>query len=170
MNTDHLQLLFDYHYWAMNHLVNCLQRLPAEQVTTLSSHFYHGTAWQTVLHTIDTDWSWLQRCMGLPGTQYLWEVELLPDLEAVQGFLGREKIRVADYVSGLSETDLATKAEFGAVQDGQKRQVERWRILLHIINHGTEHRTELGHYLTETGNSPGELNFMYYLTAIRHSG
>jgi uncharacterized damage-inducible protein DinB len=158
-------MLFDYHYWALDHLINGLLQLPSEQLTTSSPHFYHDTALQTVLHVLDVDWSWIQVCLGLPGTQYLWEVEDLPDLEAAQAFLAREKIRVKDHLSTLSESDLATKIAFGTAQ----RQAEQWYILLHIVNHGTEHQTEIGHYLTECGHSPGELGLIHYLTTAHHA-
>jgi uncharacterized damage-inducible protein DinB len=165
MTRDYIQLLFDYHYWTLNHLINCLQKLSPEQVTTSSPHFYHDTALQTVLHILDVDWSWIQMCMGLPGTEYLWEVEELPDLKAAQAFLAREKTQVKDYIDGLSESDLATSITFGTAQ----RQEEQGRILLHIVNHGTEHRTEIGHYLTECGNSPGELGLMPYLATAHNA-
>ena len=55
MKIDDLQLLFDYHYWALDHLLNHLRELPAAQLTTNSPHFYHQTAQQTVLHILDVD-------------------------------------------------------------------------------------------------------------------
>ncbi len=162
MTKDHIQLLFGYHYWALNHLVNSLLRLPPEQVVIASPHFYHGTAFQTVLHILDVDWSWLQMCKGNPQTKYLWEVETLPDLKAAHEFLAHEEMRMMDYLRELCDIELTAKIELGTA----KHQEEQWCILLHIINHGTEHRTEIGHYLTECGNSPGELGFMYYLRKV----
>ena len=101
--------------------------------------------------------------MALPGTDYLWEVEDLPDLEAVQAFVKREEQRVKSYIGGLSENDLVKKISFGKPE----QKLEQKLILLHIINHGTEHRTELGHFLTDCENSPGELGLVYYLTRVR---
>ena len=48
--------------------------------------------------------------------------------------------------------------------DGDKFGI--WMANVHIVNHGTEHLTELAHYLTDVGHSPGEINFMHYLTNI----
>ena len=166
MNKNELNLLFDYHYWALNHLLDHLKQLTKEQLTTPSQHLYHKSAFQTVLHLLDVDWSWIQICMGLPGTDYLWEVEDLPDLEAVQAFVKREEPRVKNYIGGLNENDLSKKIGFGKPE----QKLEQKLILLHIINHGTEHRTELGHFLSDCENSPGELGLVYYLNRVRKIG
>ena len=165
MDTDDISLLFDYHYWALNHLLNHLLKLSTEQLAKPSPHLYHKSAYQTILHLLDVDWSWIQICMDLPGTEYIWEVEDLPDLEAVSAFLVREEIRVKSYVKGLGKIDLTKMIVFGKPIQQQEQKF----ILLHIVNHGTEHRTELGHFLTECGNSPGELGLVYYLTRVRNT-
>ncbi len=163
MKTNDLQLLFDYHYWALDHLINHLLELPTEQLTTDSPHFYHKTANKTVLHILDVDWSWRLRCLEQPGGKYLWEVEDLPDLPAMHAFLHQEQATVNSYLTSLSEADLTAKVQYAEGKEG----VARWQILTHIVNHGTEHRTEIGHFLTEHDASPGELGFFRYLVAER---
>ena len=165
MKIDDLQLLFDYHYWALDHLLNHLRELPAAKLTTNSPHLYHKTAQQTVLHILDVDWSWRLRCQGKPGGQYLWEVEDLPDLPAMHTFLHQEQETTNHYLASLSEADLTAKVQYAEGKEG----VARWQILSHIINHGTEHRTEIGHFLTEWGKSPGELGLFRYLVAVRNA-
>ena len=38
--------------------------------------------------------------------------------------------------------------------------VPRWLIIAHVVNHGSQHRSELARYLTERGHSPGDLDLL----------
>src|SRR5690242_14829138 len=166
--NEQLLLLFDHHYWAMNTLSEIMDGLPESQLSAPSVHFYHGSAKQSLLHILDVDWSWMQWCMGLPAKSYLWEERALPDVAAMCGFLEEESRRVRSYLSGLTEEELEAEIDFGSQAGGAPRKTTRWKILLHILTHAAEHRTELGQFLTECGHSPGELNLMHYLTQVSH--
>jgi uncharacterized damage-inducible protein DinB len=37
-----------------------------------------------------------------------------------------------------------------------------WQMLVHVVNHGTQHRAEAGALLTAEGHSPGELDLINY--------
>ena len=37
-----------------------------------------------------------------------------------------------------------------------------WQMLVHVVNHGTQHRSEAAALLTADGRSPGELDLMNY--------
>ena len=47
------------------------------------------------------------------------------------------------------------------VHDG----VAIWQMLLHLLNHGTQHRSEAALLLTQVGRSPGDLDLIDYLEA-----
>jgi uncharacterized damage-inducible protein DinB len=41
-----------------------------------------------------------------------------------------------------------------------------WQMLAHLVNHGTQHRSESALLLTQAGRSPGELDLIVYLEEV----
>ena len=55
---------------------------------------------------------------------------------------------------------LSISSEPLAMSEDPDDRMPRWLILAHIVNHGTQHRSELAHYLTRCGHSPGDLDLL----------
>jgi uncharacterized damage-inducible protein DinB len=37
-----------------------------------------------------------------------------------------------------------------------------WHVLLHVLNHNTQHRAEAAAMLTDLGHSPGDIDMLIY--------
>ena len=69
-----------------------------------------------------------------------------------------EHARLLEYVGSLDEHAL----QQALTQEWDEGPVSfpRWLVLAHVVNHGTQHRSEMARYLTECGHSPGDLDLL----------
>jgi uncharacterized damage-inducible protein DinB len=67
-----------------------------------------------------------------------------------------------DYVRGLSEEALNGEVEYHWAR-ARLRSRPLWQLLLHIVNHGTHHRSEIGSWLATKGQSPKDLDFIKFV-------
>ena len=149
--------LIGYHIRANDRILETTKELSEEEFTR-SASLDHGTAFQTFRHMVDVDWSWREFCTGNDvGETYIWDVTPLPDLDSISAFWVDERERLLAYVGALDEDELGQPMTFG--QD-QPVTVPRWQIIAHVVNHGTQHRSELARYLTDCGRSPGDLSMI----------
>jgi uncharacterized damage-inducible protein DinB len=47
--------------------------------------------------------------------------------------------------------------------NGVELRMPLWQMMLHVANHGTQHRSEAAAMLTSFGHSPGNLDLLFHL-------
>lgn len=157
MDGNTLLDLLRYHEWANSRILATIAQVAPEALTAPAA-LDHGTAWQTLLHLVDVEWSWRLIAQGEPTPAMLWEIETLTDLPQLTTFWHGEQATLRAYIQSLDTAALQAIVEFGAAEAPQ--QAKRGQILLHLLNHSTQHRTELARYLTDRGHSPGDLDLL----------
>ena len=157
MDADSLLGLVRFHAFANDRILTTAADLSDEEFRR-SGPFDHGTAFDTVRHVVDVDWSWREYLIGNDvGQTYVWDHGFeLDDLPAIHAFsIEEDERRLRGYVSSLDDAALNEPIKLG-----DDLTVPRWLIVAHVVNHGTQHRSELARYLTDCGHSPGELDLL----------
>lgn len=156
MDADTLLAFVRFHAWANDRILTMTAGLSDEELRRAGG-FDHGSAFQTLRHLVDVDWSWRQGLLGIDvGESYVWDHGFeLDDLPAIHAFCLEEDARLRSYVESLDDAaltgSLALSADFARPP---------WLIVAHVVNHGTQHRSELARFLTECGHSPGDLDLL----------
>ena len=84
------------------------------------------------------------------------EREPLPSPATLVAWWEAEFVEMDGFLAGLTDGTLAY------VHDG----IAIWQMLAHLLNHGTQHRSEAALLLTQAGRSPGELDLIVYLEEV----
>ena len=66
------------------------------------------------------------------------------------------------FVNDLTDERLNGKFSYKST-DGMPHERILWQAMAHLVNHGTQHRTEAAAMLTELNHSPGDIDLIYYL-------
>jgi uncharacterized damage-inducible protein DinB len=158
MDRDSLLVFVRYHAWANDRIMSTASSL-SDDALREPARLDHGTAFDTVRHLVDVDWSWRELCTGHDvGQTYVWDHGFaLDDMGALHAFTLEEDARLRRYVESLDQPGLDEPVALGEDPDDTR---PRWLILAHVVNHGTNHRTELARFLTDRGHSPGDLDLL----------
>ncbi len=167
MPLDLLRRYFAFDHWANTHVATLLSHLPREVLEAEAPRFYSGSAWTMLRHMLDVEWSWLRCCQGLSMTEWLWDAYAVGTIEEALAFMAEEYPCVMAYVETLSEAQLAEMINL-APEGREPRYRTRGDVMLHLLNHGTEHRGDLAHFLTDHDLSPGDLDYLDWLTRERN--
>jgi uncharacterized damage-inducible protein DinB len=156
VDGDSLLALVRFHAWANDRILTTATDLSDEELRR-SATLDHDSAFGTIRHLVDVDWSWREYCIGNDvGDTYVWDHGFeLDDLPALHAFCLEEDARMRGYVSSLDNSALNEPIKIGS-----DLTVPRWLLVAHVVNHGTQHRSELARYLTECGHSPGDLDLL----------
>jgi uncharacterized damage-inducible protein DinB len=157
MDVRPTRFLIDYHVRANDLVYGKAAELSDEELRRGGS-FDHGSAFQTIRHLVDVDYSWRELCMGHDvGNTYVWDVYPMPDLATVRAFWIDERERLLGYVGSIDEAGLDEEVTFGS---STPASAPIWQVLAHVVNHGTQHRSEVARYLTVCGHSPGDIDLI----------
>lgn len=158
MNADAFRQLYEYHF-AQNRKLWDIYLMPLPQALfTQRVEYSVGSIRNHVVHLMSVDDTWFS---GLRG-------EALPEPLNPADFDDRATIRarwdqveqkMRAYLAGLRDDRLFEKP----FPDGEDQDLVLWQVLLHVVNHGTDHRAQLLRSLHDLGIKTGPQDYVFYL-------
>lgn len=160
MQTNDIITLYEYNTWANERVLAVTTRLP-DELYNAPTQMSHGSLHSTLVHTLSAEWIWLKRCQGESPTS-LFQEEEFQNLGQLRQQWQREEQAMRTFLAGLGDQDLDRVIHYNTTSGVPLKQV-LWQILVHVVNHGTQHRSEAAVLLTDYGHSPGDLDFITFL-------
>jgi uncharacterized damage-inducible protein DinB len=158
MDKEIIAQMYEYGIWANRKLLDKAAALTDEQ---LRRKFTEGA--QPILHSfahlVGAEWRWYQAWIGAPMTDRL-TVDDLPMLDAVRAKWEPLFAERRAFIASLTPERL-TQPIVRKLQ-GREQSIILWHALVHVANHGTQHRSEIAAMLTDAGHSPGDLDMVWY--------
>ena len=162
MNLRDILTLYDYNYWATRRILDASAHVSLEQFTVPTAHSF-GSLRGTLIHILDSECAW--RMLLQHNTLGYFDAmreEDFPTSEVVEQRWKEEELAMRDYLVHLTDADLTGIIRY-TTDEGDHRERVLWHCLLHVVNHGTHHRSEAAAILTDYGHSPDGLDFTAFL-------
>jgi uncharacterized damage-inducible protein DinB len=148
MRTDDIRYLFDYDRWATERVLAALDRLAAETWSAADVVGERGLG-AILIHHLGASQRW-RHGIQRDGEEPRPELEPLLSVDELRARWTAEWAAVDAWLPTLDDESLAYVHEGVAI----------WQMLAHVVNHGTQHRSEAAALLTEAGHSPGDLDMI----------
>jgi uncharacterized damage-inducible protein DinB len=164
MSVGMIRDLYDYHRWANRRLFEIAVARGEEAVERdMGPQWSFPSIRRMFAHVYGADVVWLSRWNGgslssIPGGD-------IPSMRALRERWDAFEAEQRAYVNGLTEADLARVIDYKNLQ-GLPQRSPLWRLLQHVPNHATHHRSEINTMLTLISGSPPDTGINSFLLTI----
>lgn len=151
MQWSDVRFLFDYDRWATRRVLDAA--VGVDDATWSSENAIGERGLGAILvHQLGAHQRWR---LGISGSSEVPnpELEPLPSLAALRDRWEQEWRDLDTFLEHIDDARLALTHEGIAI----------WEMLAHVVNHGTQHRSEAAALLTAVGRSPGEIDMIFFL-------
>lgn len=161
MDNVAIQKLMDYNYGAHDRVWELIMQLDDEQFVQEMDY-----SWKSVrnhlVHIISVDNRWLARISNTALPDRL-ELQDYPSKVFVRMKWDEVRYHIMNYVASVTDADLQETIEIDIPVRGGIYHNKRWEILVHMVNHGTDHRAQILNLVHQLGGMTIEQDLLLYL-------
>jgi len=158
VNANAFRQLYDYHFAENRNLWDWfIASMPQEQFTQQLA-YSHGSVRNQTVHLMRVDDAWFGDLLGAETSESL-DPEDSQDRAVIRAYGDAVEQKMRGYLTNLRDDMLFLKP-FTA---GEDKDLVLWQVLIHVVNHGTDHRAQLLRQLNDLGNKTPPQDFIFYV-------
>jgi uncharacterized damage-inducible protein DinB len=157
MNADAFRQLYEYHF-AENRKIwdDCVMPLSDEQFTQ-AVNYSHGSVRDQLIHLMRVDDAWFSGLRRVENPELL-DPARYNDRKLFRMHWDAVENNMRAYLAVLRD-DMLFEKPFA---DGEDKDLVLWQVLLHVANHGTDHRAQLLRILHDLGVKTTSQDYIFY--------
>jgi uncharacterized damage-inducible protein DinB len=159
MNAHAFRYLYEYHF-AENRKIwdDYVAQLPLEQFLQ-PAPYSHGSVREQIDHLMSVEEVWFSELQGVAPPDPL-PPALVANRAALRKRWDAIEQDMRGYLAGLRDEQLFDRP----IQEPEEDQgLYVWQVLLHVVNHGTDHRAQLLRTLFDLGAKTTSQDFIFYV-------
>jgi len=153
-----IHTIWDYNYWAHHKLLHCVQTISDEDFKRPVDYSI-GSIHVQVVHVMWAEDVWYQRIHNKPIPTYV--ATDFPTCDSIREQWKTIETNWRAYLAGLTDSELNHYIKVTSV-GGHQYERTVMEMLLHAVNHGTNHRAQILQLLHGYGGETFEQDMSFY--------
>lgn len=159
MNANAFRHYYDYHFTQNRKIWDRYITPLSYEKFTQPAAYSHGSARDQIVHLISADDVWFSELRGVEPSE-----PFLPanydDRVTIRAHWDSVEQSMRDYLAELRDDKLFDKPIEEPEDD---KDLIVWQVLLHVVNHGTDHRAQLLRLLNDLGVNTEYQDYIFYV-------
>ena len=158
MNADAFRHFYEYHFTENRKIWDAYVTSLSHELFTQDVNYSHGSVRDQVVHLMSVDDTWFSGLRGVEIPKSLDPADF-DDRGFIRAHWDNVEQRMRDYLAALRDDALFEKP----FADGEDKDLILWQVLLHVGNHGTDHRAQLLRLLNDLGVKTKSQDYVFYV-------
>jgi len=157
MNADAFRHFYEYHFTENRKIWDTYITPLSHERFTQGVDYSHGSVRDQVVHLMNVDEAWFSGLRGIENPESL-DPTNSDGRESIRAHWDEVEQRMRDFLATLRDEMLFEKP----FPDGEDKDLILWQVLLHVGNHGTDHRAQLLRLLNDLGVKTVSQDYIFY--------
>jgi uncharacterized damage-inducible protein DinB len=158
MNANAFRHFYDYHFAENRKIWDSYVTPLSHEQFTQDAGYSHGSVRNQIVHLMTTDDAWFSELRGVEFPEPF-EPANFDDRKIIRAHWDNVERHMRDYLTELRD-DMLFERPF---EEGEDKDLILWQILLHVANHGTDHRAQLLRLLNDLGVKTTSQDYIFYV-------
>ncbi len=159
MNADAFRHFYNYHFAENRKVLEHVASLTFEQFTQ-PIVYSHSSIREQIVHLLDVEDVWFSELRGAQPAEPLPETVTADDRDTIRAHWDKVEGNIRAYIANLEDDFLFSKPITDPEED---KNLIVWQVLLHVVNHATDHRAQLLRALHDLGVDTKSQDYIFYV-------
>jgi len=158
MNAEAFRHFYAYHFAENRKLWDLYVAPLSQEQFTQEVNYSHGSVRNQIVHLISVDDTWFSGLRGVEIPPPLAPADF-EDREVIRAYWDSVEQNMRNYLAQLRDEMLIQKP----FTEGEDKDLVVWQVLLHVVNHGTDHRAQVLRLLNDLGVRTTSQDYIFYV-------
>jgi uncharacterized damage-inducible protein DinB len=158
MNADAFRHFYAYHFAENRNIWDTYIPILSHEQFTQNVGYSHGSVRNQIVHLMSVDDTWFSALRGVEMPEPFPHADF-DNWKIIRAHWDDIEQNMRAYLANLRD-DMLFEKPFA---EGEDKDLILWQVLLHVVNHGTDHRAQLLRVLNDLGVKTVSQDYIFYV-------